>query len=400
MPEPFKNKFNQDLIEKLATILQENCSRTKQSQSNRQGVFFDAKGFIECASHDLESLELKARSNQICQALHTFLPHDFIISAEIIASSLATPSTDETIFHDFQQMNLAGWVLSPICDYIAHKGLADGAMHFERALDLLHACTQRFTAEFAVRPFLQTEPEKALNIMQTWVTDPNQHVRRLVSEGTRPFLPWGIRLHQFANDPSPVIALLEKLKNDPSEYVRRSVANNLNDIAKVHPNTVANIAKRWLGQSENCSDKTQQKNTFRMVKHACRTLIKNGHPQVLALFGYPPAQLGECHLTIENDQVKQGRELSFTLQVVASKGVNEQQSLLIDYVIHHQKANGTLSPKVFKWKTAILNVEQKIVVKKSHSFKEVTTRKYYSGEHKLEVLINGTVLASKRFELV
>lgn len=400
MPEPFKNRFNQDLIEKLANILQENCSQTKQSRHNQQCVQFDAKGFIACANHNLESLELKARSNQICQALHTFLPDDFIVSAKIIESSLAPPSIDETIFHDFQQMHLAGWVLSPICDYIAQKGLENEALHFERALHLLHACTQRFTAEFAVRPFLQTEPEKALNIMHTWVTDPNQHVRRLVSEGTRPFLPWGIRLKQFANDPSPVIALLEKLKNDQSEYVRRSVANNLNDIAKVHPNTVANIAERWLKQSESCTDKAAQKNTFRMVKHACRTLIKNGHPQVLAFFGYPPAQLRECHLTIESDKVEQGRELNFTLQVVASKNVNEQQSLLIDYVVYHQKANGALSPKVFKWKTAVLNTEQKMVVKKCHSFKKVTTRKYYSGEHKLEVLINGKVLASKRFELV
>lgn len=400
MPEPFKNRFNRDLIEKLASILHKNSMIINQKLTNETNHEFDTKGFIAQASGGIESLELKARSNQICEALHVYLPNNFVLAADIIESSLAPPSIDETIFHDFKDLSLAGWVLSPICDYIAEKGLEEQAVYYERALALLHACTQRFTAEFAVRPFLQIHPQRTLAIMQAWTADKNQHVRRLVSEGTRPYLPWGIRLKEFVRNPAPVIALLEKLKNDDAEYVRRSVANNLNDIAKDHPDLVAELAEKWLKQSRSFTDTVQQKNTFRMVKHACRTLIKNGHPQVLALFGFPPAQLGRCELSLQSDKIDRGTQLTFSLHIEGSVQALEAQSLLIDYVIHHQKANGRLSPKVFKWKTATVESQQQLVINKHHSFKPVTTRKYYKGEHKIEVLVNGKVFASQRFDLV
>ncbi|MDT0596036.1 DNA alkylation repair protein [Glaciecola petra] len=400
MAELFKHKFNLALIKKLASCLHDSC----QKQSLTDKDTFNSEGFVKQASHDLEDLELKARSVQICEALHAYLPTDFVISASIIQMSLANPSQDDTIFHDFQPTGLAGWVLHPVCDYIAQKGMENEAEHMSLAMNLLKACTKRFTAEFAVRPFLDAYPENCLRIFREWALDTDLHVRRLVSEGTRPYLPWGIRLKAFAKDPKPVIDLLEILKYDESEYVRRSVANSLNDIAKDHPDYVAEIAEQWLTEISKNDAKLDHKNRHRMVKHACRTLLKNGHPKVLALFGYPPAQLQTCELSLNSNTVKLASEteniLNFRLLINSGSKATAQQALLIDYIVHHQKANGTLSAKVFKWKTATIEAQQTLAFEKNHSFKAITTRKYYPGEHKLEVLINGKIWASKNFTLL
>jgi 3-methyladenine DNA glycosylase AlkC len=381
MPEAFKNNFNADVINNIAHYLSE--------ASHKHKLAFDDESFVKQASNELDTLELKARSNQIAAALDQHMPADFGEAVILIESALAPPSKDETIQFTTDDKGLAGWMMMPITDYIAEASLRDNAKYFTQGLGLLHACTQRFSAEFSIRPFLRDHTEETLKVMTTWAKDKNVHVRRLVSEGSRPFLPWGIRLHAFAKDPTPILPLLTQLKDDSSEYVRRSVANNLNDIAKNHPDKVVQIVSGWW-------DESNQERT-KLIKHACRTLLKDGHPQALALFGYPPAKLAIIKFSLSNKVVEMGaeQEISFSIH-------NKQkhaQNLLIDYAMHHQKANGKMSPKVFKWTSFTLEAGAQITITKKHSFKAVTTRKYYVGEHKVEVLVNGKAFAADDFKL-
>lgn len=249
--------------------------------------------------------------------------------------------------------------------------------------------TMRFSAEFAIRPFLVEHQAEVLEILSGWVDDDNEHVRRLVSEGTRPRLPWGMRLNIFIEDPTSVIELLEKLKDDDSEYVRRSVANNLNDIAKDHADLVADISKKWMIDAS----KERQK----LVRHSLRSLIKSGHKGALSALGYnlPHVNLEEFNLL--TPIVKMGKFLEFEIKLTSKK--KSIQPLIIDYAIHHQLANGTLSAKVFKWKNIKLQVDKPIEANRRHSFRPITTRRYYEGLHKVEIFINGEVLGGLDFNL-
>lgn len=211
-----------------------------------------------------------------------------------------------------------------------------------------------------------------------------------VSEGTRPRLPWGQRLGMFVDDPAPVIGLLEALKDDPEEYVRRSVANNLNDIAKDHPDVVAKIARRWL--------KGASKNRQRLVRHACRTLIKQGHKSTLSALGYKAPEVKVPSLIIETPRVTLGLALDFTVHLKST--AETDQALVIDYAVHHLKANGRTQAKVFKWKTLTLKAKTTHKASRKHPMRKITTRVYYPGRHLLDIRVNGEVLASKAFELV
>ena len=254
---------------------------------------------------------------------------------------------------------------------------------------LLNAMTRRFTSEFSIRFFLLASPEETLNTLKNWLQDDNKHVRRLISEGTRPRLPWAMQLPSFIQNPTPVIELLEALKDDPEEYVRRSVANNLNDIAKDHPDLVADIAKKWM----QGADINRQK----LIRHACRTLLKQGNQKALEVFGYGKPKLGSIKLEIHEEQVKLNGNLEFSLSIESTS--ESDQSLMIDYVIHHQKKNGKTTPKVFKWKKATLLAGKSLSMSKKHPFKAITTRVYYNGLHEVEILVNGQSIAKNSFFL-
>ncbi|MFT5259145.1 MAG: 3-methyladenine DNA glycosylase AlkC [Cryomorphaceae bacterium] len=371
MPEPFKNLFNSKLIIGIG----ENISKAWSP--------FDATGFNAAASKNLDTLELKQRSAQISDALTTFLPSDYEKSATILLASLA-PAEDCDAFNSTVYDNgLAGWAIMPLTHYVSRHGLN----HFDLSMMLLKEMTKRSSSEFDIRTFLLDSPQRTLSVLQEWTQDPNQHVRRLASEGSRPRLPWAMRLPMFIEDPSPLIPLLDALKDDDEEYVRRSVANNLNDIAKDHPDVVARIAGDWL--------KGASKNRQRLVRHACRTLIKQGHKATLAALGYraPSAKLN--HLKILTPQVTLGNALSFELALESTSDTS--QPLIIDYAIHHRKANGTTSPKVFKWKTITLEPLKTLTSERKHSMQKITTRVYYPGVHSLEILINGVPFGSKEF---
>lgn len=382
MPEPFKNNFSVSLIEKMAQVFQ---SRWPD---------FDAQGFVAVASESLNTLELKERSNQIAQSLCQFLPEDFEQSSDLIAACLG-PFSGESISPEpvaslidapESVEGLSGWAIMPMVEYVSRMGMGD----VSRSLETLKALTKRFTSEFGIRPFLAEKESMVLPVLSDWCADPCHHVRRLVSEGTRPRLPWGMQLKQYVADPRPILPLLEHLKDDPSEYVRRSVANNLNDIAKDHPDLVVEIGRKWL--------RKPSKNMTRLVRHGCRTLLKQGHPDCLALFGYHPPVLTDVQITVLTPQVEVGKDLLFSVSFTS--GSDHSQSLMIDYVVHHQKANGKTSGKVFKWKQVQLAQGASLQAQKKHAFKIVTTRTFYPGEHELEIVINGHSVGRVSFDLL
>lgn len=375
MPEPFKNVFSPAMIRGMVVHFK------------KHEPAFDDKQFVRAASKNLQALELKARSEQITQAMISYLPDKFKHASEIMLASLY-PVVDG---HDIaalgvEKKGIAGWAMMPMTHYVALQG----KNNFALSMSLLKEMTKRFSAEFDIRFFLLAEQEKTMKVLHKWAKDKNYHVRRLVSEGSRPRLPWAMQLPQFVADPMPVISLLEKLKDDPEEYVRRSVANNLNDIAKDHPDLVADIAERWL--------KGADKNRQRLVRHACRSLIKSGHKKTLKVLGFAPAKIQQVSLQVLTPKVIFGETLQFEFALTCK--AKKPQALMVDYVLHHQKANGSTSPKVFKWKSSTLAPGKTLSGTKKHAMKKISTRVYYPGAHKVEIMVNGVSVAIADFELL
>ncbi|MDP3084665.1 MAG: DNA alkylation repair protein [Rubrivivax sp.] len=374
MTGPFKNLLSPALVRRTGADLQ------------RAWPAFDRDRFITLATSGLEALEMKARAMQICAALEATLPADFGSAADILQAALAPlvgggagtePAPGAS--------GLSGWALWPVGEYVARQGQEQP----ERALDLLHALTQRFTAEFAIRPFIVRHPALVLATLQRWTTDASAAVRRLVSEGSRPRLPWGLRLTAWVKDPSPTLPLLRALQDDPDEAVRRSVANHLNDIAKDHPALVA----AWVQAQQ--TDATPQR--LALLRHASRTLIKQGHAGALAAWGWNRALRGQATLVLAPQTVMLGASLtlSLTLRSTAAR----PQALAIDYAVHHVKASGALSPKVFKgWVIELAAGAERCLVKR-HSMRVVTTRRYRPGAHVIDIRVNGRVVAQAGFEL-
>lgn len=356
------------------------------------GFAFDQAGFIQDAAKDLDSLELKARSHQITRALSGYLPSTYQESIEILNSALLpiNPNSDLKNITASEQ-GLAGWILMPISDYIGINGQSDIPL----ALEALKQTTQRFTSEFGIRHLLLTQPQSCLSIMATWLDHECHHVRRLISEGTRPLLPWAMQLPEFKTNPNWVLPLLEILKDDPSEYVRRSVANHINDISKSHPELVAEVSGRWLASMPQQKDLAS--NRHKTVKHACRTLIKAGDKKVLEHFGFQPNPPIEVSLSLSKDAINLGE--SVEMSCLLHNPTSEPQSIIIDYQVRHKRANGSQSAKVFKWKTLELGANEQVILKKMHPFKVITTRVYYEGTQGVDIQINGEIRASKNLEL-
>lgn len=374
MPEPFKNNFNPEMIRLMAGHLA--SGKTP----------FNEKRFVEVATGGLEELELKERSNQILEALECSLPRRFEEACEVLLDSLCPEDRLEGLSFEINDSGILGWAVMPMADYIAKHGRDD----FELSMKMLREFTMRFTSEFAIRPFLEEQPDLTLERVMEWAEDENYHVRRLASEGTRPRLPWGIRLSEFDKNPKPLIPILEALKDDSEEYVRKSVANHLNDISKKHPDLVASIAKRWL--------KGASKNRKRLVRHGCRSLIKQGHSGTLQALGYGEPEICLISMKLRKQIVKMGEsvEVGVELQSTSLKS----QPLIVDYVLHHQRANGTLSLKTFKWKSIELQAGGTLEITKKNSFRKVTTRKYYEGLHRIELQVNGKRFGVVDFDLV
>ncbi len=374
MPEAFKLIYSPALIANSAAHL------------HRVWPAFDYPRFVKLASSGLDALEMKARAMQIASALQATLPDDFDRACGILESALAPAFVDEDLgaMHT-TQAGLAGWVIWSTGEFVVRQG-----MHApERALISLREMTQRFSCEYSIRPFIAEHTALTMKTLHKWAKDKNLHVRRLVSEGSRPRLPWGLQLKTLVNDPSPTLPLLLALQDDSSEYVRRSVANHLNDIAKDHPDVVAD----WL---HTHLPKASPERTA-LLRHATRTLVKDGHQRVLKAWGVGSAFKGSTQLSLDTKRAKVGDDVG--LQVQLQSAAKAAQKLVIDYAVHHVKANGETSAKVFKgWK---LNVaaDDAVTLNKRHSLKEITTRRYHAGAHLVELLVNGQSVAKASFQL-
>ncbi|HMQ94212.1 MAG TPA: DNA alkylation repair protein [Amaricoccus sp.] len=368
MPEPFKTFFNTGTIAMIGANL---AARSPG---------FDRDRFEALAGDGLEALELKARAAQITRALDACLPRDFGPACDLMLAALAPADAAEGA------PGIRGWAVMPMADLVALRGLGD----FDRAMEVLAEMTRRFSSEFAVRPFILADPERAMGHMMRWTGHADWRVRRLASEGSRPRLPWGMRLAPFVADPAPLMPLLGRLRDDPSEDVRRSVANSLNDIAKDHPDLVAGIARDWLAGAPP--------ERRRLVRHACRSLVKAGHRPTLAALGFGEAALRLERLDLASPVVAFGEALEFVACLRSEGG--DPQEIVLDYAIHHRKANGGTSAKVFKWRQLSLAPGETLELARRHSIRRITTRVYHDGAHRLEILANGRALGEIGFELV
>ncbi|MCP4164738.1 MAG: DNA alkylation repair protein [Chloroflexi bacterium] len=366
----FRDVFNPDLVNELAGNIAEAWKP------------FDRQGFVDAVVPQLPALGFGARSSLIADTLHKHLPDDFPSAARILIAALGPePETDSLSGFD-------GFVVMPQCLFVSRYGIG----HFDAAIAALYEMTKRFTAEGDIRPFIQKCPEKTMAFLHKITQDESPFARRLASEGTRPRLPLAPRLPRFQRDPTPVLALLEKLKADPNLMVRRSVANNLNDIAKDNPDIVVATLERW--QRADSSKEMQW-----IISHALRTLLKQGHPGALRLLGYDPDVqiiVSDIHLSSERPAI--GDEIAFSFTVTSGEG--EACKLMIDYVVHFMKANGKQAPKVFKAAKKTIGPGETITIEKRHSFQQRSTRVHYPGQHSLEVQINGKGTSRAEFVLV
>jgi 3-methyladenine DNA glycosylase AlkC len=372
--EPFKNLINRDIVLGASRHLR------------RVWPAFDRKRFEALALGGLEALEFKARAQHLCAALEATLPAGFDAAADVIEAALGPPGRADTSDElRIDERGLAGWVVWPLSEYVARRGLA----HPQRALRTLRELTQRFTAEWAIRPFIEQHPELAFAALREWSCDPNPHVRRLVSEGSRPRLPWGLQLKALIADPAPTLPLLAALQDDPSPYVRRSVANHLNDIAKDHPVLIA----QWLAQ--HLPDASAERRA--LLRHASRTLIKRGDAGVLKAWGLGRRLKGSATLALSRRRVVLGEdlELAVTLQSTSPRA----QRLVVDYAVHHVKANGATAPKVFKGWSVELAPQASLALRKRHGVRPITTRTYHAGRHEVDLRVNGEIVARAFFDL-
>ena len=282
-----------------------------------------------------------------------------------------------------------GWMVWPVAEAVSARalegrapedGTQDGPEALDAALALLADVTGRLTAEFSLRPLLAHDLERVLAAVGTWTAHPDEHVRRLASEGTRRYLPWGTRVPGLMTDATLTVPILDALYRDESEYVRRSVANHLNDLSRTDAAVVVETAGRWLAHPDA--------NTGRLVRHALRTLVKKGDLGALALLGFGPApgiRVDGPHLT--STTVTVGEMLAFSA-TVHNTGTSPAR-VVVDYVVHHRKANGTQTPKVFKITATTIPAGGTLPLARRHSFRVITTRRYHPGEHAIEVQVNG-----------
>lgn len=345
---------------------------------------FDVEAFVRDCVRGLEPLELKQRVQHVIEVLHRHLPQRFSEASRLLCAAATTWDRGDA------KDPLSGFAAWPVIDYVAVHGLDD----FETGMETLRCLTELFTAEFAIRPFIDAQPEAAIAMLRDWSSDAKPAVRRLCSEGLRPLLPWGKRVRYLTDHPEVIVSVLDALVYDDSQDVRRSVANNLNDLSKSHSDLVVRTCSRWLRDAPP----ERLAATNRLVRHATRTLVKSGHAEALSLHGVRGrAKLDAIEWQVSPKRIRLGDSLELTARLRSK--AKTSQKLVIDYVVHHRKANQGTKPKVFKWKVALLGPGQALELRKRHSVRAITTRKYHAGGHVVELFVNGAVVASATFML-
>jgi len=332
---------------------------------------FDADVFLKHTLTGLGERSLMQRLHQCAVGVGEALPGTFQQKVTVLRK--LAPQLDHAFVAIF------------LCDFVATYGLAE----FDYSMEALRFFTPYGSAEFAVRTFIQKDPKAVIQVMLRWAADENEHVRRLASEGSRPRLPWGLKLKELVRDPEPCAVILEALKNDESLYVRRSVANHLNDITKDHPEWVLSRLESW--------DLAQETQLW-IARHACRTLIKRGDPRALRLFGFGHKAAVSVGLTLSAKEIKLGDRLKLEAEITSES--SKPQRLAIDYIVHYVKVRGAAFEKVFKWTELDLPAQKKVVLSKTQVIRDFTTRKHHPGHHRIELQVNGERLATAGFDLL
>ena len=342
---------------------------------------FDKEAFVLEVMSRLLRLELKDRIRWIADVLSRSLPEDYSQAVGVIIGALPPPLDPHKTDDDF-----GDFIFAPFGEYIAMHGCTRERLTV--SLRALREITKRFSMEDAIRVFLRTFPDETLGVMRSWAIDEHYHVRRLVSEGTRPLLPWSGRVPLVSADTIPLLTILHA---DSTRFVTRSVANHLNDIAKREPMVVIDTLRAWQKMG-----KQNQKELAWMTKHALRTLIKRGHGEALSLLGYASDAYQVDQFAVVTATVRSGEVLTFNTTLTAKADAN----FLIDYLIHFVKKNDRTVPKVFKWKTVSLKRGESLQLRKNHRLKaDATTFSLYPGEHKIELQINGVIAGVANFML-
>jgi 3-methyladenine DNA glycosylase AlkC len=369
MAEPLKNHYGPDVPARIAQMIKEvDCA-------------FDEDAFLADALDGYQALELTPRARQIAQALGRHLPQDYERAIEILIASLG-PKLEAA-----ELTGMDVFIYLPHVFFVAKFGVD----HFEASMRAQYELTQRFTAEYSIRAFIERYPQRTLGRLREWAFDSNVHVRRLVSEGTRPRLPWAPRLRAFQEDPRPVLELLDLLKDDPELLVRRSVANNLNDIGKDNPAALIETCRRWM------RDASPERSW--LVRHALRSAVKRGEPEALEILGFLRAagvEVREIHIAPAVASI--GDSVIFTVDLSNESCATKR--LLIGLRVHFIKANGRPSPKVFALNELELQPHGSVRLTKTISLAQHTTRTHYPGQHRVEVLVNGRPSGTSVFDIV
>lgn len=333
---------------------------------------FDRAAFLEAASAGLGDLSIMQRVRHIADALVPALPNDYPSALEIILAM--APG----LKHGFQAV--------AVTEFVARRGRD----HFDLSMAALARLTRFGTAEFAIRPFLVDDPARTLAVMLDWTGSPDEHVRRLASEGSRPRLPWAARVPAMKEEPTLAAPILDALRADDSVYVRKSVANHLNDIAKDRPEWVLDRLGTWPQGDAG---------TKWIVRHALRTLIKKGDPGALALIGVAHGAEVEVRLFAATpSSVALGGEITIGAQVVSTSA--QAQKLVVDYRIHYARAGGKTAAKVFKLKTFELAAGETVSLGIRQTIRDFSTRRHHPGVHALDLLVNGQTMARSEFLLL
>ena len=360
MPDLLKNMYNHKSLRKLALDI--------------QAVYnpFQVKKFLESTMDKTwAGLELKDRVRRISLNLGRYLPADFREAIGIIDK--VVPNYNEGFWGIF------------FPDFVEVYG--QDKTNWEISVCALERYTPYSSSEFAVRQFIINDEKRMMKQMYAWSKNKNEHVRRLASEGCRPALPWGQALTKYKKDPSPILPILEQLKADPSQYVRKSVANNINDISKTHPDLIAKLAKDWFGKNEY---------TNWIVKHGCRTLLKKGNHEVLAVFGFHDvSSINIDDIFLEKTAVLIGEDITFSFSVFVTKAAKVRLEYGIDYI----KSNGKKNRKIFQISEITMDANKKKHYTKKHSFADVSTRKHYPGLHSITLIVNGIERGKLDFEI-
>lgn len=360
MPEKLKNiLFPIEKVQLFADVL--------------TGVYpeFEGEAFVNSVCDaDWPERELKEKMRHTTLCLHRFLPADFLSAVEILKAIVP---------------RVAGFEAIVLPDYVE----VYGQEHWDISLPSLGVLTKCGSSEFAIRPFLNKNLNEAMEFMLRWADDSDFRVRRFASEGCRPRLPWGSGVPALKKNPALILPILEKLKNDPEEFVRKSVANNLNDISKDHPELVLDICERWQGSS---------KNTDWIIKHACRSLLKQGNKRAMMLFGFAnPEQMKVENFKFSDPSVTIGGDISFSFNLKLE--IAKKQKIRLEYIVYYVKSNGKALPKVFQLKEVEMEPGTHVISKK-HSFANFSTRKHFQGKHKFEIVVNGVVKGQNILEVI